>query len=285
MKRLTKNNARKVLAVALTVIVGVVTMIPDSAIRTNADETDATTAVEATTEDVTALTEYTISEDALAAADETTGDLTTEETTEVILDLSGTNEEASGDLSLDTEKSEEATTEGVYLEETTEEESTEALTEESTEEATMESLVVFDHIFNEGISLSQDFSSCELLVTTSDPSVFTKNTKVVSEYEGVYLLRFNNAEETKSAYSYYYGKVSSIEVNKVCFSISTVEQTPQEVPQENTQEAPQEETGATTEAVPDVADLSGLNQGNDALSEVQNLPDVSLSAPNALIDI
>ena len=41
MKKLTKNNVRKVLAVALTVIVGVVTMIPDSAIRTNADESDA----------------------------------------------------------------------------------------------------------------------------------------------------------------------------------------------------------------------------------------------------
>lgn len=76
---------------------------------------------------------------------------------------------------------------------------------------------------------------------TSDPSVFTKNTNVVSEYEGVYLLRFANAEETKSAYSYYYGKVGSIEVNKVCFSISTVEETPQETPQET--EAPaQEET-------------------------------------------
>ena len=70
MKKLTKNNVRKVLAVALTVIVGVVTMIPDSAIRTNADESDAAAAVEAT-EDVTSLTEYTISEDALAAADET----------------------------------------------------------------------------------------------------------------------------------------------------------------------------------------------------------------------
>lgn len=279
MKRLTKNNARKVLAVALTVIVGVVTMIPDSAIRTNADEGDAAATVEATTEDVTALTEYTISEDALAAADETAGDLT-EETTETAPDLSETTEEASTEASLNEEEitSEEVTT--------TEEVTTEGTTEEPVVEEN--TLVVFDHIYNEGISLSQDFSSCELLVTTSDPSVFTKNTNVVSEYEGVYLLRFNNAEETKSAYSYYYGKVSSIEVNKVCFSISTVEETPQETPQETEtpaqEETPSTEVAAPKEEVPDVADMSGLNQGNDALSEVQSLPDVSLSGAIALID-
>ena len=282
MKRLTKNNARKVLAVALTVIVGAVTMMPDSAIRTNADEGDAAATVEATTEDVTALTEYTISEDALAAADETAGDLTeetTEETTEITPDVTEVTEESSTEVSLETDVTSEEVT-------TTEEVTTEGTTEEPVVEEN--TLVVFDHIYNEGISLSQDFSSCELLAKTSDPSVFTKNTNVVSEYEGVYLLRFNNAEETKSAYSYYYDKVNSIEVNKVCFSISTVEETPQETPQETEapaqEETPSTEVAAPKEAVPDVADLSGLNQGNDALSEVQSLPDVSLSGAIALID-
>lgn len=286
MKKLTKNNVRKVLAVALTVIVGVVTMIPDSAIRTNADESDAAAAVEAT-EDVTSLTEYTISEDALAAADETAGDLTEEETTETAPDTPGATEEASTEISGNAEESTEETSEEASTEDVTTEEGT---TEEKAEEPAVEenTLVVFDHIYNEGISLSQDFSSCELLVKTSDPSVFTKNTNVVSEYEGVYLLRFANAEETKSAYSYYYGKVGSIEVNKVCFSISTGEETPQETPQETEapaqEETPSTEVAAPKEAVPDVADLSGLNQGNDALSLAQNLPDTNMSGAIALID-
>lgn len=281
-----QNNVRKVLAVALTVIVGVVTMIPDSAIRTNADESDAAAAVEAT-EDVTSLTEYTISEDALAAADETAGDLTEEETTETAPDTPGATEEASTEISGNAEESTEETSEEASTEDVTTEEGT---TEEKAEEPAVEenTLVVFDHIYNEGISLSQDFSSCELLVKTSDPSVFTKNTNVVSEYEGVYLLRFANAEETKSAYSYYYDKVGSIEVNKVCFSISTVEETPQETPQETEapaqEETPSTEVAAPKEAVPDVADLSGLNQGNDALSLAQNLPDTNMSGAIALID-
>ena len=166
------------------------------------------------------MTEYTISEDALAAADETAGDLTEEETTETAPDEPGATEEASTEISGNTEESTEETSEEASTEDVTTEEGT---TEEKAEEPAVEenTLVVFDHIYNEGISLSQDFSSCELLVKTSDPSVFTKNTNVVSEYEGVYLLRFANAEETKSAYSYYYGKVGSIEVNKVCFTIST----------------------------------------------------------------
>ena len=118
MKKLTKNNVRKVLAVALTVIVGVVTMIPDSAIRTNADESDAAAAVEAT-EDVTSLTEYTISEDALAAADETAGDLTEEETTETAPDTPGATEEASTEISGNAEESTEETSEEASTEDVT----------------------------------------------------------------------------------------------------------------------------------------------------------------------
>jgi hypothetical protein len=48
-----------------------------------------------------------------------------------------------------------------------------------------------------------DFSSCELLVATDNPEIFTEDTEVVSEYDGVYLVRFENAELAKTAYEYY----------------------------------------------------------------------------------
>lgn len=266
MNILRKKKLRRTLAVALTFVVAGVILLPDD-IRYSADDEIP---IEATTE---VSSEFTLSEEALNEETEEP------ETTEVIQDTTEV---------LSEETTQESTTEDL-TEETTEDLTTEEVTEEATEESTEEStepeFVVFDHIYNDGISLNMDFSSCELLVS-ANPEVFTKNTAVISEYSGIYLLRFNSAEETKSAYSYYYDKVQSIEVNKTSFTISTLDtEIPEnsEVNPENpAEDVPPAEPTATTEA--DIADLSSLNSGNDAFAEASDLPDVSMSGYIALID-
>lgn len=125
--------------------------------------------------------------------------------------------------------------------------------------------VLFDHFYDTGILpatlQSKDFSSCELLVA-ADPIIFTKNTTVLSAYNGVYLLRFSSPEEAMYAYSYYYDKVELIDINAVIFQTSDDEH------YEEVQ-----------------ADLSDLNQGDDALSEASTLPDVDLKKNTiALVD-
>ena len=123
--------------------------------------------------------------------------------------------------------------------------------------------VVFDHAYADTDTSGMDFSSCELLVKTADPSIFTKNTDVVSNLDDVYMLQFDTREETESAYTYYIDKAELVEPNEKVFSIST--------------EAPDE-------PVEDMADLTDLNTGEDALAEAAALPDVSLRGTTALID-
>ena len=119
---------------------------------------------------------------------------------------------------------------------------------------------VFDHAYTDVDTSGMDFSSCELLVKTADPSIFTKNTNVVSNLDEVYMLQFDTREETESAYTYYMDKAELVEPNEKVFAIST--------------EAPEEDT----------ADLTDLNTGEDALAEAAALPDVSLRGAAALID-
>lgn len=87
--------------------------------------------------------------------------------------------------------------------------------------------VEFNHFFDTGLDSeslkSEDFSSCELLAV-ADASVFTSNTEVVSEYGGVYLLRFATPEETMYAYSYYYDKTEMLDINTVLFHVSDGEE-------------------------------------------------------------
>ena len=146
-------------------------------------------------------------------------------------------------------------------------EETEADTEENVQEA---QFVVFDHIYNENVPLYRNFSSCELLVK-ADPSVFTRNTEVVSVLDGVYMLRFSSEEETRNAYTYYYDKVQSIDVNVSAFTISSGDT---EAPVTETPVTETPEQGITEVPVPDVADLS----------EVTELPDTSMHGTIALID-
>lgn len=153
----------------------------------------------------------------------------------------------------------QATTESVSTETTTEVPVTTEVQVAPSED------VLFDHFYDTGILpatlQSKDFSSCELLVA-ADPIIFTKNTTVLSAYNGVYLLRFSSPEEAMYAYSYYYDKVELIDINAVIFQTSDDEH------YEEVQ-----------------ADLSDLNQGDDALAEASALPDVDLKKNTiALVD-
>lgn len=55
-----------------------------------------------------------------------------------------------------------------------------------------------------------DFSSARLILGTSDENIVTDTDNVVSEYDGVYLLQYDSAEEAENAYSCYYGKADFI---------------------------------------------------------------------------
>ena len=59
------------------------------------------------------------------------------------------------------------------------------------------------------------FTTQELLIGTNDPSIFTWDTEVLSEYNGVYLVRFNSVLETKNAYQYYQDKADYVSPNIV----------------------------------------------------------------------
>ena len=102
----------------------------------------------------------------------------------------------------------------------------------------------------EGVSTSGiDFSSRELLIGTDDPSILTWDTEVLSEYRGVYLTRYESVEATSAAYTYYYDKSDFVSAN-ITFRV------------------------ADDSKVVEGADLSNLNEGDDALS---NLNDLSTS--------
>ena len=103
-------------------------------------------------------------------------------------------------------------------------------------------VVEFDHYFTD-IDESLVETS-DLFVKTNDSSVFTKNTNVVSNYDNVYIISFASVEEARFAYSYYVDKVDSIsDLSKV---IST----------------------ATEENDADVADMENLNEGDDAIAQL-----------------
>ena len=107
-----------------------------------------------------------------------------------------------------------------------------------------------------GVSVSGiDFSSKELLIGTEDPSVFTADTEVVSEYNGVYLTRYSSVELTKVAYTYYYGKVDFVSAN-IIFKVADEEY---------------------------AADMSNVNEGNDALANLNEMG--AMSTPDRTIAV
>ncbi|MBR1796641.1 MAG: VaFE repeat-containing surface-anchored protein [Clostridiales bacterium] len=104
--------------------------------------------------------------------------------------------------------------------------------------------VVYDHYFS-------DIDEClvnteELFIKTSDPAVFTRNTNVVSNYEDVYIIACSSVQEARYVYSYYVDKVDYITDLSEVASVAT-------------------DDGS------DIADMSGLNNGNDAISNLNDI--------------
>ncbi|MBR3538956.1 MAG: S8 family serine peptidase, partial [Eubacterium sp.] len=163
--------------------------------------------------------------------------------------------------------------------------------EENTEEATEmpERLPSFTEQIA-GVNVSGiDFSSRELLIGTEDPGVLTWDTEVLSEYRGVYLTRYQSVEQTRNAYTYYYGKAEFVSSNST-FRVSDQEGNDEKV-SEKQESAPEDKEDGTSEddeeshLSGESADLSNLNEGDDALSNLNNMD--AVRTPNwtiALID-
>lgn len=272
-----KKSFRQLIAITL-VFAMVFSLLPSKS--SYAAELDETVAEE--TEDTSVETtesEETTESTTEVVTEEMTED-TTEQTTETVTEVST---EASTEESV-----EEITTEAEndFEEETTETVETETEEESEESEETVEVIPTFDHLYD-GVSVAgKDFSSCELLIGTSDSSIFTQDTEVVSEFNGIYLTRYADEEQTKAAYTYYYTRADIVEVN------GNIKANDEDYVEEPTEEAPTEDTEATenedTEEVTNdghgEADLSSLNTGDDAFSNMSNTSVGNYSGAIALID-
>lgn len=133
----------------------------------------------------------------------------------------------------------------------------------------------------EGVSIEGiDFSGCELLIASEDTDIFTADTDVVSECNGIYLTRYSNPVQTRNAYTYYYTRASLVEVNgEVKVSSEEVVETIGEA-EENSEEdgdVPLEEDHGE-------ADLSDINMGTDAFSRINGTAVPDCKGYIALID-
>ena len=117
-----------------------------------------------------------------------------------------------------------------------------------------ETAPTFDRLYDGVSTAGLNFSGRELLIATSDPAVFTADTEVVSEYKGVYLTRYKDAAQCESAYTYYFNKVSFIDVN------------------------------SSVKAMSGEADLTNLNNESDSISNINDMTPVNCSGCIALID-
>ena len=252
---------------------------------------------EATEEVTEAVTEETTEETTEAVTEETTEEITedktevnTEETTESV-----------------TEAQDEETDEEVDEEDADEEDGKEKKTKKKKKKE-QKLVPTFDHPYD-GVSVAGlDFSSCELLIAVADSSVFTADTEVVSEYKGIYLTRYKNAEQTKNAYTYYYKKAIYIDVNSSVRATSlnvrsyktkkadkkdkSSDEDSEEDAEEDEEpeqfEADEAEMEEVKEELPNdghgEADLSDLNEGDDALSNINGVAVANYSGCIALID-
>jgi len=227
-------------------------LVEEEIVEDTVEPPETTNETEITTETNSEVTTETSSEITTEVVEDTTD--VTEENSELTTETSETSE-TTDTTEISTENTEDVTTE----------ESSEETTEETTEEEVEEiELVVFDHYFTEiNESLVQ---TPDLLVQTNDPSIFTKNTNVVSNYDDVYVISCSSVEEARFVYSYYVDKVSNITDMSNVMSIAT------------------EDVEETEEVVEDVADLDNLNEGNDAIANLDNIEISNYSGYIALID-
>ena len=188
------------------------------------------------------------------------------------IDISGSEkntviQQANEDVTeVSTEEVTEATSEE-KKEEVTEATIEEKTSEKTTEEKIEKSVNTFEKMYEvAGLSVDDinaiDFSSCELLIATEDETIFTADTNVVSEYDGVYLTKYDNAEMTKNAYTYYYDKADFVEAN-IEFKVSDNENN---------------ESDETAET----ADLSDINNGDDAISILNDIVEEGKSAKGTI---
>ena len=119
-------------------------------------------------------------------------------------------------------------------------------------------VIVFDHYFTE-IDPSL-IETTELMITANDSTIFTKNTNVLSNFGNAYIVSFDSVEEARYAYSYYVDKVDNITDLSKVISI------------------------ATTDNSTDVADLTNINEGKDALSNLNEIDIKDYTGYIAIID-
>lgn len=234
-----KIRTKKILALTLAA-----TMILTSAPINNsfADEVDNSTAttVEQTADDAS-------SEVTTAVVDENGNIVMSEDTTQA----------TSEDITTEAATSEDATSEDNSTENTTDDSTTEDKTSEESKDnkdnkSDEKSIVVFDHIYND-VDTS-NIKTKDLFVQTSDKSVFTKNTNVVSNYENTYIISCVSVDEAKSVFSYYTDKVDFISDLQDTMSLS-------------------DNDSSDSKSSKDVADLSDVNKDSD--DAIANMDDVS----------
>lgn len=239
-------------------------------------------------------TEAETEEETEASTEEVTEEVTeaeTEETTEASSEESVTSEDK-------TEVSTEEVTEEVTEEDTedSEEDSKEKEEKKKKKDEKPKLIPTFDHEYD-GVSVAGlDFSSCELLIATDDSSIFTADTEVLSEYKGIYLTRYKNAKQTKNAYTYYYKKAIFIDVNSPIRAQSlnssrrNFKSDKSDKKKESSDDEDDEDDGMkkSEEALPNEghgeADMSDINEGDDALSNINGVAVANYSGCIALID-
>ena len=140
--------------------------------------------------------------------------------------------------------------ETVDVEETVVTETSETIESVETEETleTEEEIeyIVFDHYYSD---INESLvNTTELFVITSDPSVFTRNTNVVSNYDNAYIIECESVEEARFVYSYYVDKVEFITDLSSVASVASpddVEEIDETVPVESELSESSETTEAT----------------------------------------
>ena len=256
----TGNGLRRVISGFLAFSM-IFSLTAPTGVTVHADEGTSDTVTEtSTTEDTTEVADKLSDAQNIIVTEEQ--DYVFEETTEKTTEEANTEAESEGEVEKEvergpTEEKTEAATEQI-IEETT---------EEKTEEKKEEPVKTFEKMYDVADLTADeidaiDFSSCELLIATEDESIFTADTNVISGYDGVYLTKFDSAEMTRNAFTYYYDKADFVEAN-IEFKVS------------DNEDDESEETA-------DTADLSDINNGDDAISVLNDIVEEGKSAKGTI---
>ena len=310
------RNSRKIISIILAAIM-LISIIPADSLLSRADErvdeaieitseekaaepsseevsedTSKEEVTEVTTEAKTEPTQAVVTEPVNEVTNENPSEITPEASSEATTEVTteNTSEDKSEDKSEADKKAKDSEKKSKDADKKDDKKEDKKKDKEDKEE---EIIPTFDKIYD-GVNVSGiDFSSCELLIATSDSSIFTSDTDVVSEYKGVYLTRYKNAEQTKSAYTYYFNKCQFIDVNNKikANSIGRETRTPSFKKTATATDADDDSDGDSDKEKKEVAndghgeaDLSDLNEGSDALSNISGKYIGNYAGYIALID-